>query len=106
MTQVLLSNKVVVCGVNDVVESQARRKRRPDGERIVLYSFGGRDYATSDTCTHGEVSMSKEGLLTERSVEWAWQFGSFDITTGKAALHRPQMAYPAEIIEGSIHVYI
>ena len=101
MTQVLLSNKVVVCGVNDVVESQARRKRRP-----MLYSFGGRDYATSDTCTHGEVSMSKEGLLTERSVEWAWQFGSFDITTGKAALHRAQMAYPAEIIEGSIHVHI
>ena len=104
---VIGSNKVAVCGVDDVVEGEIRGAQLPNGERIALYAYGGQVYATSDTCTHGEASLSEEGLLAGKIVECTWHFGTFDITTGRAESSPCVVAlktYPVEIIEGTIYV--
>jgi p-cumate 2,3-dioxygenase ferredoxin component len=77
-------SKIAICAAAEVVEGEIRGAELPDGERIALYNYEGRFYATSDICTHGEASLSEEGLLTGKIVECSWHFGTFDVTTGKA----------------------
>jgi p-cumate 2,3-dioxygenase ferredoxin subunit len=100
-------NKIAICAAAEVVEGEIRGAELPDGQRIALYNYEGRFYATSDICTHGEASLSEEGLLTGKIVECTWHFGTFDVTTGKAETlpcSIPLKTFPVEVIDEVIYV--
>jgi p-cumate 2,3-dioxygenase ferredoxin component len=100
-------NLIEMCRVADVVEGEIKGAALPSGERIALYNYAGKIYATSDICTHGEASLSEEGLQTGRIVECTWHFGTFDITTGNAETSPctvPLKTYPVHVINGKIYV--
>ena len=107
--QEVSTSKVAVCAVHDVVEGEIKGASLPNGDRIALFIYAGQIYATSDTCTHGEASLSEEGLLAGKIVECTWHFGTFDITTGKAESSPCTIAlktYPVEIIGGTVYVHV
>jgi p-cumate 2,3-dioxygenase ferredoxin component len=100
-------NKVAICPAAEVVEGEIKGAELPNGQRIALYNYEGRFYATSDICTHGEASLSEEGLLTGKIVECTWHFGTFDVTTGTAETlpcSIPLKTFPVEVIDAVIHV--
>jgi len=102
-----VSNKVKVCSVADILDGEIKGAELPDGQRVALYKVGEKIYATADTCTHGEASLSEEGLLSGNVVECTWHFGTFDVTTG-AALTSPCTAalktFPVEVADGDVYV--
>jgi len=49
---------------------------------IAVYNLGGQFFATDDTCTHGDASLS-EGEIEEGEIYCPFQYGAFDIRTGK-----------------------
>ena len=103
MTTVLIP----LCTVNTVPEGEATKAHLPDGTALALFNVGGRIYATSDVCTHGEVSLSEEGNFSGITVECGWHFGTFDVTTGEATgspCTQDLRTYHVTIIEGVIHV--
>ena len=51
---------------------------------IALYNLGGQFFATDDTCTHGNASLS-EGEIEEGKIYCPFHDGAFDIRTGQAA---------------------
>jgi p-cumate 2,3-dioxygenase ferredoxin subunit len=107
MTDVKCGKKVLVCAVEDVTEGEIKGAELPDGQRIALYNYRSRIYATSDICTHGEASLSEEGLLTGNIVECTWHFGTFDVQTGKALTAPCVVAlktFPVEVIDGGVYV--
>jgi p-cumate 2,3-dioxygenase ferredoxin component len=107
MTEVQCGKKVRICAVEDVVEGEIKGAELPDGQRIALFNYSSRIYATSDICTHGEASLSEEGLLTGNIVECTWHFGTFDVQTGKALTAPCVVAlktFPVEVIDGSVYV--
>jgi nitrite reductase/ring-hydroxylating ferredoxin subunit len=53
------------------------------GERVCLYNFGGRIYATHDRCTHEDASLA-DGFIVDGKIECPLHQGMFDIATGKA----------------------
>jgi p-cumate 2,3-dioxygenase ferredoxin subunit len=104
---VAMSGCVKVCALSDIPQGEIRSVVLPDGQKVALYNVEGRIYATSDTCTHGEASLSEEGVLCGKIVECTWHYGSFDVTTGKAEAMPCSEAlktYRVEVIDGAVHV--
>ena len=78
-----MSETVVLCGIDEVAEGEIKKASLPDGSHVALYRVDGMIYATADMCTHGEASLSEEGILTGKIVECTFHFGTFDVTTGE-----------------------
>jgi p-cumate 2,3-dioxygenase ferredoxin component len=107
MTSTESQSKIRVCAVAEIVEGEIKGADLPDGQRIALYNFEGKIYATSDICTHGEASLSEEGLLTGKIVECTWHFGTFDVTTGSPLTSPctvPLKTFPVEVVDGVVYV--
>jgi p-cumate 2,3-dioxygenase ferredoxin subunit len=102
-----MTNAVLVGAVGDFPEGEIRLATMPDGTNLAIYNVGGAIYATADLCTHGEASLSEEGILTGKIVECPWHFGTFDVTDGKPTgmpCTVPLKIYPVKVIEASVYV--
>src|SRR5690625_4171586 len=54
-----------------------------DGHKIALYNVDGTIYATDDTCSHAEASLS-EGCLRGDEIECPKHGARFNVRTGEA----------------------
>ena len=73
---------VKVAAVGDVPAGEAKLVRVGD-RFLALYNCDGTYYATDDTCSHAEASLS-EGFLQGCEIECPLHGGRFDVRTGKA----------------------
>ena len=104
-----MSETVVLCGVDEVAEGEIRKAALPDGSHVALYRVDGMIYATADICTHGEASLSEEGILTGKTVECTFHFGTFDVTTGEPTgmpCEIPLKTYPVKVIDQHICIEV
>ncbi len=91
----------------ELAPGEMRKLALPDERAIAIYNVAGKFYATDDLCTHGEVSLTEEGVLNGHIIECSWHFGSFDVTTGKVMTtpcNRDLPTYPVCEIDGVLHV--
>jgi p-cumate 2,3-dioxygenase ferredoxin component len=107
MTSTASHSRARICAASEIAEGEIKGAELPDGQRVALYNIGGKIYATSDTCTHGEALLSEEGLLSGNIVECTFHFGTFDATTG-AALTAPcteaLKKFSVEVVDGDVYV--
>ena len=104
-----MGETVVLCAADEVVEGEIKQAPLPDGSNVALYRVDGAIYATADMCTHGEASLSLEGLLTGKTVECTFHFGTFDVTTGEATgmpCEAPLRSYPVTIVDGKVQIEV
>lgn len=102
-----IASDVDVGTVGDFPEGEIRPATMPDGTAIAVYNVEGTLYATADLCTHGEASLSEEGVLTGNIVECSWHFGTFDVTDGKATGMPCTVAlrtFRVKVIENRVYV--
>jgi p-cumate 2,3-dioxygenase ferredoxin subunit len=102
-----VTSGVLVGAVGDFPEGEIRPAAMPDGTNLAIYNVGGTIYATADLCTHGEASLSEEGILTGKIVECPWHFGTFDVTCGKPTgmpCTVPLKTYAVKVIEDNVYV--
>lgn len=100
---------VVLCGIDEVTEGEIRQASLPDGSHVALYRVGEAIYATADKCTHGEVSLSEEGILTGMIVECTFHFGTFDVTTSEPTgmpCEVPLKTYPVKVIDQQVCIEV
>jgi len=100
---------VVLCGVDEVAEGEIKQASLPDGAHVALYRVGDAIYATAGTCTHGEASLSEEGILTGKTVECTFHFGTFDVTTGEPTgmpCEIPLKTYPVKVIDDQVCIEV
>jgi nitrite reductase/ring-hydroxylating ferredoxin subunit len=74
----------VLCAEGDVDEGDVRRFVVPGLPPLALFNVDGRHYATDDTCTHAEASLS-DGTVDGEIVECPFHGGCFHIPTGRPA---------------------
>ena len=104
-----MSETVVLCGIDEVAEGEIRQASLPDGSHVALYRVDGTIYATADMCTHGEASLSEEGILTGKIVECTFHFGTFDVTTGEPTGMPCEVAlktYPVKVIDQQVCIEV
>ena len=106
MTDIMTSS-VLIGALADFPDGEIRPASMPDGTTLAVYNVAGTIYATADLCTHGEASLSEEGMLSGKIVDGPWHFGTFDVTTGKPTGMPCTVAlrtFPVTIIEESVYV--
>jgi p-cumate 2,3-dioxygenase ferredoxin component len=104
-----MDRTIVLCAADEVVEGEIKQAPLPDGSNVALYRVDGVIYATADMCTHGEASLSLEGVLTGITVECTFHFGSFDVTTGEPTgmpCEVPLKTYPVTVVDGKVQIEV
>jgi p-cumate 2,3-dioxygenase ferredoxin component len=102
-----MTKEVLVGAIADFPEGEIRPTTMPDGTNLAIYNVEGTLYATTDLCTHGEASLSEEGILTGKIVECPWHFGTFDVTDGKPTgmpCTVPLRTFAVKVIENNVYV--
>jgi p-cumate 2,3-dioxygenase ferredoxin component len=102
-----MTKEVLVGVITDFPEGEIRPTTMPDGTNLAIYNVEGTLYATTDLCTHGEASLSEEGILTGKIVECPWHFGTFDVTDGKPTgmpCTVPLRTFAVKVIENNVYV--
>jgi p-cumate 2,3-dioxygenase ferredoxin subunit len=100
-------NDILIGTIATFPEGEIRLASMPDGTNLAIYNVGGTIYATADLCTHGEASLSEEGILTGNIVECPWHFGTFDVTDGKPTgmpCTVPLKTFAVKVIEDNVYV--
>jgi p-cumate 2,3-dioxygenase ferredoxin subunit len=98
-----------VCDMAELSPGEMRLFQSPEHGPIAIYNVGGEVFATDDFCTHGQASLSQEGLLDGHIVECSWHLGAFDIRTGEPVAPPCQVAlktYPVIIDHGRICIVL
>jgi p-cumate 2,3-dioxygenase ferredoxin subunit len=102
-----MTKEVLVGVIADFPKGEIRPAAMPDGTNLAIYNVDGTLYATADLCTHGEASLSEEGILTGKIVECPWHFGTFDVTDGKPTGMPCTVAlrtFAVKVIESNVYV--
>ena len=102
-----MTKDIMIGSLADFPVGEIRLAALPDGTNLAIYNVEGTLYATADLCTHGEASLSEEGMLTGNIVECPWHFGTFDVTSGKATgmpCTIPLKTYVVKLVEDSVYV--
>ncbi len=94
-----------VADAADVAPGEALRVEIGD-EPIAIWNVEGEFYATADTCTHEEASLT-EGDLWGEVIECPLHGAQFDVRTGEV-LSLPAMyplpTYPVKIEDGALYL--
>lgn len=107
MTASTMESPIPLCPADEVWEGAIKLALLPDGHRVALYQVDGEFFATDDTCTHGEASLSEDGSVEGHVVHCGWHNGSFDIRTGEACAMPCSVAlrtWPIRIVDGQVCV--
>jgi p-cumate 2,3-dioxygenase ferredoxin subunit len=102
-----MTKDIRIGALGDFPAGEIRLASLPDGTNLAVYNVDGQLYATADLCTHGEASLSEEGILAGTTVECPWHFGTFDVTSGEATGMPCTVAlrtYVVKLMEDEVYV--
>jgi len=97
--------RIPLCTVDQIPVGEIIKIEIQDHSPIAVYNLDGIFFATDDTCTHGEASLS-EGIIDDDQVICPYHAGTFDIATGEATGTPCIVAvrtYPLLIEEGTLY---
>ncbi|GAC1409462.1 MAG: bifunctional 3-phenylpropionate/cinnamic acid dioxygenase ferredoxin subunit [Actinomycetota bacterium] len=93
---------------DELPEGGAIRVVMDDGVPVAVFKCGGALYATGDTCSHEEASLSEGEIDTDEfSVECPKHGAEFDIRTGKnrtLPATQPVPSFTVKVEGGDIYV--
>jgi 3-phenylpropionate/trans-cinnamate dioxygenase ferredoxin component len=95
---------VRACGVDDIAPGEAMRLDVVPP--VAVFNVDGELFATADTCTHAESSLS-EGYIDGDQVECVFHFAKFCVRTGKALTlpaTQPLATFPVRVADGEVQV--
>lgn len=78
-----MATLVRACQLSDLEEGEIFQADIEGLGKVALYLVGNEIFATDDTCSHGQASLSEDGFVDAFTVTCSWHDGAFDIRTGK-----------------------
>ncbi len=95
---------ITLCGVSDMFEGESRKFTFAGRPPIALFRLEDGYFATDDTCTHAEGSLS-EGFIEGNCVICPVHPGEFDIRSGRACnfpAEKDLATYPVRIVDEQV----
>ena len=108
MSKVVTAAKVYVCPPDAMRDGEIRKLTFDDRPPVAVYNLNGRFFATDDTCTHGQASLS-EGMIFGDEIECPFHGGTFRIETGEAVRAPclvPLRTYPVAVEASGVYVVL
>jgi len=106
MTQSTVS-RIFVCDAAALGDKEIRQVELDDAQPLAVYRIGTEFFATEDTCTHGQASLSEGEVDDEGQVECPWHGGTFCVRSGKATgfpAVLPLKTFPIHVEDGKLYV--
>lgn len=100
---------VKACDLSDLEDDEIFHVVIEGQEAMAFYLIDGDVFATSDTCTHGEASLSEDGFMEDDKVVCSWHDGAFDVRTGEAMrppCFEPLRTYKTEVRGDEVFVEV
>jgi nitrite reductase/ring-hydroxylating ferredoxin subunit len=100
-----MSECVTVATRSDIPENSAVCVQAA-GRRIAIYNLAGQFYATDDTCTHAQGSLS-EGQISGDEIVCPLHCATFNIATGQCTggpAFEDVQSYPVRVVGDEIQV--
>ncbi len=96
-----------VCATTEIEDGEGLKvdSVRPP---IAVFHLDGEYYATADTCSHADSSLS-EGYVEDGEVECVWHLARFCLRTGAARTlpaTAPIRTYEVRVEDGEVHVLL
>lgn len=105
-----MSESIELFPASELDPGEIRATELPDGTPVAVYNIDGEFYATHDTCTHEDASLSDDGeLLDGGIVECGWHMGQFEVKTGKACMSPCKVdlqTYAVFVQNGMVHLQV
>lgn len=95
-----------LCAIDEIEEAEGLGVDA-GGVKVAVWKVGDTVFATGDVCSHGEASLSADGMIEGIEIICALHMGSFDVRTGEAMsapCHRPIPTYKVTLIEGDVYI--
>ncbi len=95
-----------LCAVSALDDGDALRVEIDGHAPFAVYHLDGEFFASDDTCSHGDASLS-EGNLEDGRIECPWHSGSFCLRTGAAMTFpavTPIRVYPTTVRDGAVYI--
>ena len=99
------ARRIALCRVEELAPGEMRKVEVPDMPPLAVFNVDGAFYATHDTCTHAQASLTDGDLEGDRIVCPA-HFGEFHVPTGRALcfpLTTDLRTFPTEIADGTVY---
>ena len=96
-----------VCDSNALDNNQIYQIDPPGLPPVAVYRVQDKFFATDNTCTHGEASLSEGDVDDDFIIECPFHGGTFDIRTGEAVdfpCVLPLKTYPVSVEDGKVYV--
>ena len=100
--------KVSLFPTSELSESEVRLVEIDGYPPIAVYNLAGDFFATDDTCTHGNASLS-EGDIDGDEIYCPFHMGAFDIRTGEATVPpclTPLKTYQTEVVDQMVSILL
>ena len=97
-----MSNRVLVCKVEELPEGESRRVLA-EVESIAVFNVGGQYYACSDACPHAGGPLH-QGYIEGTRVACPWHGWSFELTPDPARPKDGVSRYTVTVSDGQLFV--
>ncbi len=107
MTDSVDKARFFVCHADELENNQICRIDPPGQSPVAVYRVQDEFFATDNTCTHGEASLSEGDVDNDFIIECPFHGGTFDIRTGEAVdfpCVLPLKTYPVNVDDGKVYV--
>ncbi|NKQ12828.1 non-heme iron oxygenase ferredoxin subunit [Pseudomonas sp. SST3] len=107
MTDSLNMAHFFVCDTNALGNNQIFQIAPPGLPPVAVYRVKDKFFATDNTCTHGEASLSEGDVDDDFIIECPFHGGTFDIRTGEAVdfpCVLPLKTYPVSVEDGKVYI--
>ena len=98
--------EIKVLSANELAPNEIKQVFVDDREPIAVYNLAGEYFATDDTCTHGQASLS-EGSIEGDEIFCPFHMGAFSMKTGEATAPpcvAPLRIYPVRVEGDSVYL--
>lgn len=100
---------VRACSAHEVEEGEGYCLELADRPPVAVWNVDGEFYATADTCTHSQSSLSGDGDLDGDVIVCGLHMANYDVRTG-AALELPAevdlQSFPTRVEQGDVYVEV
>lgn len=100
---------VKACMVSDLEEGEIFQAEVDGVGKVAVYKVGDDIFASDDTCTHGQASLSEDGYVEDFNVICSWHDGAFDVRTGEPTALPCMVAlktYAVTVMGDEVHIAI
>ncbi|MEX0405290.1 non-heme iron oxygenase ferredoxin subunit [Aquibium sp. LZ166] len=103
------TSETLICALADIPDDEGLRVDLNGFPPLAVWRVGEQAYVTDDTCTHGQASLTADGMQNEFVIECGLHQGEFDIRDGSVRsppCSKPLRVYATRVVDDQVYAVL